>query len=918
MPYLARDPNRPASRRRRLLLGRTQKRASKVRTCILLVVCTLATAMALAASPDRAQAYAPGAHYALVMNVAKTLPADNVFKQAIDAYPDYAAWGSDGPDIPAALPGMAIGRVPWFDSTHNQAVGQYCRFLLQKSVADWKAGSVYGQREMAFAAGYATHVSGDLAIHGILVNPECGTFLACLESEIDLHHRLEGWADIYTWVELAGLKAEDLTPKGAPGDPTTKLYRHFVANSGFGTLTIQDDGNSIENLVDAANKAVILQNGAQNYGYMTNPDGMAIQMGIGSLSQAGDYYGPANMRRAEGIFAETLASPDSRWWDPMSWLVAHIRDSASMYHTLPEAEANLAYTGNVANTSTPIGCTRERRVAYAWVQANDLSRRLLTEASAGTYGGPWITSDAWVADSGLNDGRQLGNLRVDIQTGWMHGAGTDLDVWFGADFNDGENREWKLDWSGYNDFENGDFDTYYIPYDTWFRNPIWNVKRFYVRLASSPFAARPFGDWDLWQIHVFANNRTIFTSAWWDHWYDQASMGNRDVRTVEWPAVGGKPGLGFFNPAEMPSAPAAAWMMPPGPLAGTTNAGGVYTKTYSADCGSGLNSDRTGMPPSLAPQAFYTYVVPGQFIQGCINVWKQFATPINSLAFHYRQNWSNAWLYSLIRVDGTPVKTIDAYGSLNTDVSLTGLNGKRVEFLTQSKRTGTVPEMWYAAVSDVRVGMGAWTCALSDDLGPALSVSQPDASGLHFAFEQNRASGGQIVASRSFAKPVGKVRFHYDQNWDNAVFKFSVLADGKLVKTIDKYGHYVGDVTINGLNATRIQLVVASLRTQALAGAVGWRCDISSFAASPAPTLNRLSPTSGKRGVTVTLTGANLGAVRGSSCVKFGGVKCAKYVSWSATRIKCRVPATAKFGRVKVTVVTAGGASGAKTFTVKR
>ena len=36
------------------------------------------------------------------------------------------------------------------------------------------------------------------------------------------------------------------------------------------------------------------------------------------------------------------------------------------------------------------------------------------------------------------------------------------------------------------------------------------------------------------------------------------------------------------------------------------------------------------------------------------------------------------------------------------------------------------------------------------------------------------------------------------------------------------------------------------------------------------------------------------------------------------TRIKYKVPARAKFGRLKVTVVTTGGTSAAKTFTVKR
>jgi len=83
-------------------------------------------------------------------------------------------------------------------------------------------------------------------------------------------------------------------------------------------------------------------------------------------------------------------------------------------------------------------------------------------------------------------------------------------------------------------------------------------------------------------------------------------------------------------------------------------------------------------------------------------------------------------------------------------------------------------------------------------------------------------------------------------------------------------------------------------------------------------TMTKLSPTSGRRGAIVTLTGRYFGAKRGTSYVKFGSTKCTKYVSWTGTRIKCRVPARAKFGKVKVTVVTAGDTSNARTFTVKR
>ncbi len=86
----------------------------------------------------------------------------------------------------------------------------------------------------------------------------------------------------------------------------------------------------------------------------------------------------------------------------------------------------------------------------------------------------------------------------------------------------------------------------------------------------------------------------------------------------------------------------------------------------------------------------------------------------------------------------------------------------------------------------------------------------------------------------------------------------------------------------------------------------------------PAATLTGFTPTSGKRGAVVTVTGTSFGARRGTSCVRFGATKCHKYLSWSNTRIRCRVPAKARFGTLKLTVKTAAGLSNAKHFKVKR
>jgi hypothetical protein len=84
------------------------------------------------------------------------------------------------------------------------------------------------------------------------------------------------------------------------------------------------------------------------------------------------------------------------------------------------------------------------------------------------------------------------------------------------------------------------------------------------------------------------------------------------------------------------------------------------------------------------------------------------------------------------------------------------------------------------------------------------------------------------------------------------------------------------------------------------------------------PVITKLSPTAARRGAVVTVIGKHFGAKGSTSSVRFGTKACTKYVSWTDTRIRCRVPAKAAYGSVKVTVKTAVGKSNAKSFKVKR
>jgi len=86
----------------------------------------------------------------------------------------------------------------------------------------------------------------------------------------------------------------------------------------------------------------------------------------------------------------------------------------------------------------------------------------------------------------------------------------------------------------------------------------------------------------------------------------------------------------------------------------------------------------------------------------------------------------------------------------------------------------------------------------------------------------------------------------------------------------------------------------------------------------PAPSITTLQPASGRRRALIKITGTSFGAVQGTSSVKFGSKTCTKYLSWSDTQIKCKVPANATYGVVKVAVTTTVGTSNAKNFRVKR
>ena len=99
--------------------------------------------------------------------------------------------------------------------------------------------------------------------------------------------------------------------------------------------------------------------------------------------------------------------------------------------------------------------------------------------------------------------------------------------------------------------------------------------------------------------------------------------------------------------------------------------------------------------------------------------------------------------------------------------------------------------------------------------------------------------------------------------------------------------------------------------------AVAWVLAGSAFAATEKPSITSFTPTSGKTGATVTITGKDL---IGTTAIEIGGVT-ATFKIGSTTRITAIVPKDGKTGKIHVTTtpppgVTANTATSAKSFTV--
>ncbi len=109
-------------------------------------------------------------------------------------------------------------------------------------------------------------------------------------------------------------------------------------------------------------------------------------------------------------------------------------------------------------------------------------------------------------------------------------------------------------------------------------------------------------------------------------------------------------------------------------------------------------------------------------------------------------------------------------------------------------------------------------------------------------------------------------------------------------------------------------LLVPSLFSAAM---VIFACNDQGSVAPPSPVVTSVSPDSAAPGDTLTILGSNFGGVRGTGSVAFASSPLPEsaYVSWSASKIRVRVPSYAG-GSVTVTVRIGNAASNGVAFTI--
>ncbi len=357
-------------------------------------------------APAPALAWKPAGHWVTAEKAAAALPADSRIRIAMEKYPNISfGWGAYGHDVGyGQLKTMWSDYAEWADLFHYHKAGSFAKEMLRQALAS------RDEQQIAYAAGWLTHATGDMAGHSMYVNDEAGGVFFDNGSSIPKHKELEKYSDPYIWTQLGGHPASELNTTGFGG------RFHFDLPIGVRNLFAQSYANVYSVSPSRARDG---EGGptADDFNYMTD----IVYTGLSNSLIAGqaDLYAPF----AEAVGYMGAAQPNGR--------------------------------------SRADNCTAAVNQGAKW--ATDL----FLCAEAGNYA---AFQDCWNLDIGWGDQGLTNALVVEMTTGvgstdWgTDWGGTDENVIFwlhNSSADPAQGREWLFDHSGYNDFEENDRDYYY-------------------------------------------------------------------------------------------------------------------------------------------------------------------------------------------------------------------------------------------------------------------------------------------------------------------------------------------------------------------------------------------------------------------------------------------------------------------------
>lgn len=423
-------------------------------------------------------AFKGGIHAVLIKAVVNSLSPDSKVRKAIERNPDnfiIACWGSNGPDLPFNQFGVAIDFQPWADRFHYEKVGSFAEELFKLA---FESGD---DRKIAWAAGWITHVTGDMAAHGIFVNPdpEVGGPYFVVPDTKKMHQYLEAVAETYFY-----------NPQGLIG----KSY------------TPQNMQATFQNVID--DDIIALMDRACVNTYSMLPGAGRGDDGTGRMPDWINFYKLITLDTGIGGFF------------------------TPMYEILP-TEVESCLSQGTAISGPQAGLNRRQRLEKAFESGKNHAVQLITAAEKGDYS---AFSNEWNIDTAVDENRSIGTLTVRIKTAEdgnfgtsEYGTGTDDDIHFGLVLDSGE--EWEsptLDIGGikYDDFDNNEEDDYFL-YVPRFKNgqgekqsfPIERTKKFFIRKESDN--ALLGGAWKVEEITIWLNGKLYYRKKL-NRWIDNS------------------------------------------------------------------------------------------------------------------------------------------------------------------------------------------------------------------------------------------------------------------------------------------------------------------------------------------------------------------------------------------------------------